>query len=99
MTESAAAGDDGQGPVCEEPLVYAGTGRRPRYCSPACRTRAWAMRRYAAAVAGEGLDDVDVDERAGPAGAAPTTARGWAAALDELSAQLLAGPLGRAGSD
>lgn len=29
---------------CGTPVRYAGTGRPPRYCSPACRQRAWALR-------------------------------------------------------
>jgi len=30
---------------CGTPVRYAGTGRPPRYCSPACRQRAWALRK------------------------------------------------------
>lgn len=33
--------------VCDRELVYAGSGRRPRYCSSACRHRAWELRRAA----------------------------------------------------
>lgn len=29
---------------CGTPVRYAGTGRPPRYCSPGCRQRAWALR-------------------------------------------------------
>ena len=29
---------------CGTPLVYAGTGRPARFCSPSCRQRAWALR-------------------------------------------------------
>lgn len=30
---------------CGTPVRYAGTGRPPRYCSPGCRQRAWALRK------------------------------------------------------
>ena len=33
---------------CGAPLVYRGSGRRPRYCSSSCRHRAWERRRAAA---------------------------------------------------
>lgn len=33
--------------VCNSELVYSGSGRRPRYCSSACRHRAWEIRRAA----------------------------------------------------
>jgi hypothetical protein len=29
---------------CGTTITYAGVGRRPRYCSPACRQRSWALR-------------------------------------------------------
>jgi hypothetical protein len=57
------------------------------------------MRRYGAGAASEGQADVGEPAAEGPAGMVPTTARGWAAALDELSGQLLSGPLGRAHDD
>ncbi|MFD4196705.1 hypothetical protein [Amycolatopsis thermoflava] len=34
--------------TCGAEIVYSGTGRRPRYCSATCRTRAWELRRAAA---------------------------------------------------
>ncbi|MGO2516002.1 MAG: hypothetical protein ACTH8X_07735, partial [Corynebacterium variabile] len=33
---------------CGSPLTYSGRGRRPQYCSSACRHRAWERRRAAA---------------------------------------------------
>lgn len=30
---------------CGAVTAYRGSGRRPRYCSPTCRTRAWELRR------------------------------------------------------
>lgn len=43
---------------CGAPLVYRGSGRRPRYCSSSCRHRAWERRRAAA----EGLTATEVVE-------------------------------------
>jgi len=99
--------EDSTGPdgceVCGAELVSARTGRPRRYCSPACRTRAWAIRRYstgATSVVDEGGQAPAVDDPPGgrhvttvPPGL--RTAREWAALLDELSAELVAGPLGR----
>lgn len=31
--------------TCGQPVRYAGTGRTPRYCSPSCRQRGWALRK------------------------------------------------------
>ncbi|WP_044888711.1 hypothetical protein [Frankia torreyi] len=94
--------------VCGAELAVASTGRPRRYCSGACRTRAWAARRYATpaptapvdvapAPAGGAPDDRHVTIVPGdePAPVGARTARQWAAVLDELSAELLAGPLGR----
>lgn len=36
--------DETSCPVCGKPLPSAATGRPARYCSPACRTRAWRSR-------------------------------------------------------
>jgi hypothetical protein len=33
--------------VCQAPLVWAGQGRRPLYCSPSCRQQAYRRRRRA----------------------------------------------------
>lgn len=33
--------------VCATPVAPAETGRRPRYCSPGCRQRAWSLRQAA----------------------------------------------------
>lgn len=32
---------------CGRAVDYGGTGRRPRYCSPTCRSRAWELRQAA----------------------------------------------------
>ncbi|WP_322755909.1 hypothetical protein [Frankia sp. Cas3] len=93
---------------CRALLVYAGTGRRPRYCSASCRTRAWEARRYGAGAGGatnrpgaEATDTVlpppPAPETAGPAVA--TTARQWAVLLDTLAVELVGGPVGRAHYD
>ncbi len=52
---------------CGAPLVYRGSGRRPRYCSSSCRHRAWERRRAAA----EGLIAKEIVEL--PARPARTT--------------------------
>lgn len=52
---------------CGDPLVYRGSGRRPRYCSSSCRHRAWERRRAAA----EGLIAKEIVEL--PARPARTT--------------------------
>ena len=38
------SGDETGCPVCGRPVPHPATGRPARYCSPACRTRAWRTR-------------------------------------------------------
>lgn len=87
--------------ACGEPSTYAGRGRRPRFCSNACRQHAWALR-AADARRAEGTDPrpavvreviertterpVTVLQRREPA--RPDSAREWADLLDTLTAQL-----------
>lgn len=82
--------------ACGEQVTYAGTGRRPRYCSPACRQHGWALRHAAEqlerddprpavvreVVASERVQTVRV------AGKAPRLPEQWANQLDTLTAQL-----------
>lgn len=82
--------------ACGEPIDYAGTGRRPRYCSAACRQNGWALRHAAEqleredprpavvreVVAREHVQTVRV------AGKAPNLPDDWARQLDQLAAQL-----------
>ena len=44
---------------CGTEIIYAGRGRRPKWCSPACRHRAWEQRR----AADSGLAAVTVVDR------------------------------------
>lgn len=86
---------------CGGPVRYAGTGRRPRYCSPSCRQRAWALR-HAEHVLSAGADPrpqvirETVERRVEPAArpapqpaaATPTSGREWERLLHELIGQL-----------
>ncbi len=82
--------------ACGVHVDYAGVGRRPRYCSDACRQRDWALRTAAAdleqgdprpavvreVVAREHVRTVRV------AGKAPSLPEHWTRHLDTLTAQL-----------
>jgi len=48
--------------VCGTPLRRAGTGRRRRYCTPACRQRAWRLRDEARHQRGAGTSEADPAE-------------------------------------
>lgn len=80
---------------CGRPIAVRPTGRLPKWCSDACRHRAWEQTRAAASgrCAVQILDRV-VHHQAPPAApsrpAAPTLPKGpaWAAAVHELSRQL-----------
>lgn len=87
--------------ACGEPIAPAGTGRRPRYCSSACRQRAWALRQAA-----EQLDRPDPQprvvrevvertievERAAPAPAGPRVVDDWVPLLEQLEQQVRENP-------
>ena len=50
-TAVTQAGDETAGcPVCSRPVPHRATGRPARYCSPACRTRAWRTRNPSAVI-------------------------------------------------
>lgn len=87
--------------ACGEPIEYAGRGRRPRFCSNACRQHAWALRAAEARreagstprpqVVREVVErtterPVKVLQPREPA--RPHTAREWVELLEELTAQL-----------
>jgi hypothetical protein len=84
---------------CGEPFQPRRRGRPSRYCRPACRQRAWALRQAEAALLEEGALAPAVwptppasTTPTAPASttptAAPTDARGWLGLLNELAAQL-----------
>ncbi len=86
---------------CGQPVRYAGTGRRPRYCSPACRQRAWALRNAERTLSADAdprpqLVRETVERRVEPAArpatapapATPTSGREWEQLLHTLVDQL-----------
>lgn len=87
--------------ACGAPIFPAGTGRRPRYCSSACRQRAWALRQAA-----EQLDRPDPQptvvrevvertvevQRAAPAPPRPRTVEDWVPLLEQLEQQVRENP-------
>lgn len=81
---------------CGGDIDYAGTGRRPRYCSASCRTRAWAVRRAATELdrehpGPEVVREVVATERVQTVrtpGKAPTDTHGWILQLTALTRQL-----------
>lgn len=82
---------------CDGPLQVKSVGRIPKWCSPACRQRAWEQSRAAAS----GRSAIQVVERVVQASEPPPTARTipthgeWAPLLRELAAQLDAGRIYR----
>src|SRR5699024_379388 len=83
--------------ACGEPVSYAGTGRRPRYCSASCRRTGWALNRAAAQLdAGQDPRPSVVRETVAcervrtvkVAGRAPTDASAWARQIPQLTRQL-----------
>jgi hypothetical protein len=82
--------------ACGGPIDYAGTGRRPRYCSPACRQHGWALHRAAVQLERDDprptvVREVVARERVRTvrvAGKAPTLPEDWARQVDTLTAQL-----------
>lgn len=89
---------------CPKSVTYSGRGRPPRYCSPACRQRAWALRQAEQAlgtpadprpaVVREVVERVvvrEVEPRVAAAAAStgtPSRSRDWENALEVLAAQL-----------
>lgn len=82
---------------CGTEIAYRGTGRRPRYCSPTCRTRAWEQRRAAEhlgrdqpgpTVVREVVERTTEVDRPVPTPVAPTRGADWAALLDTLRTRL-----------
>lgn len=83
--------------ACGEPVSYAGTGRRPRYCSASCRRTGWALHQAATRL-GAGDDprpsvvrETVTSERVRTvkvAGRAPTGAGAWARQIPQLTRQL-----------
>ncbi|MCG8918256.1 hypothetical protein L6E12_20955 [Actinokineospora sp. PR83] len=87
---------------CAREVPYSGTGRRPRYCSPTCRSRAWELRRAAAwldrpdpmpTVVREVVERIEARERRVPVPMAPRTAADWVTALEQLRHRILRDPL------
>lgn len=82
---------------CGRTIAYSGTGRRPRYCSPTCRSRAWELRRAAARLAHanpmpkvvrEVVERTVERDRPVSVPAAPTTIADWLPLLDQLTRQV-----------
>lgn len=70
---------------CGEPIAVKATGRIPKWCSPACRQRAWEQARAAAS----GRAAVEVVERVVHVPAEPPPRRDdWPAQLRQLAALL-----------
>ncbi|MER7015336.1 hypothetical protein ABT324_28215 [Saccharopolyspora sp. NPDC000359] len=89
--------------ACGTSIDYAGTGRRPQFCSPACRQRAWALRRVAAqlgrpdpmpTVVRDVVERVIEVERTVPVPAhTPRLAADWVPLLEQLDRQMRDNPL------
>lgn len=89
--------------TCGAEVVYSGTGRRPRYCSATCRTRAWELRRAAAQLGRADPTPKVVREviertiepapgRAATVPGTPRTVHDWLPLLDELTRQVRTQP-------
>lgn len=89
--------------TCGTRIVYSGTGRRPRYCSATCRTRAWELRRAAAQLKHADPTPKVVREviertiepapgRATTVSGTPRTVRDWLPLLDQLTQQVRTRP-------
>jgi hypothetical protein len=85
---------------CGEKVTYSGTGRRPRYCSASCRSRAWELRQAAARLERENPMPAVVREvvertvdRDRPVPAAPRRAAEWVRLLQQLEHQVRDNPL------
>ena len=84
--------------MCAQRFTVGAKGRIPSYCSPACRQRAWALRRAGETlgrgdprpqVVREVVDRVEqVFTETPTEGFWPSRARPWAEGLDQLAAQL-----------
>lgn len=87
---------------CGRQIVYAGVGRRPRYCSPTCRSRGYELRQAAARlergdptphVVREVVERERVVERDRPVPAAPQLVAEWVPLLEQLERQVRERPL------
>lgn len=89
---------------CGDEIEYAGTGRRPKFCSASCRTRAYSLRQAAAdlgrpdpmpARVREVVEREVVRERGAQL---PRTAEEWLPLLEILTQQMRTRPLSLARS-
>lgn len=79
---------------CGREVAYSGNGRRPKFCSPTCRSRAWELRRAATelkqpdpmpAIVREVVERTVDRDRPVPAPVAPRTVADWVPLLEQLT--------------
>lgn len=87
---------------CGREIAYSGTGRRPRYCSPTCRSRSYELRQAAArlgrpdpmpAVVREVVERVVERDRPVEVPAVPRVVAEWVPMLEQLERQVRERPL------
>lgn len=77
---------------CATEIVYAGRGRRPKWCSPVCRHRAWEQRRAAhSGLAAITVVDRIVEVERVVTAPRPPRGREWPGVIAQLAREIDAG--------